>query len=289
MIPTPRVLESITHVTPLAVRFWDEVTQGTISDGLRVVAYSSQQPDRPLRPIENRHHTFVWSDLPGLREQESGTGDQDYWAAPPPTRTFTIEVQDDAARFLPFSFEVAAPFRDVITWQCLTAAGPFTHPAGTVPLFTSPARSTPAVMAVIRLEVHRDQFDAQLKAYPPAAWAMIEAYHGADFVARALADEQGRVTLVFPYPDLPAGDLGHPFVKHTWTINLRAYYHPTTPKATVPKLCPVLSQGATKLWSNLLPVTQLTQVALPFGQPAAIPGPPPAKPSDTLLVWITPV
>ncbi len=289
MIPTPRVLESITRVTPLAVRFWDEVAQATISDGLRVVAYANHQPDRRLRPIENRHRTFVWSDLPGLREQEYGAGDQDYWATPPPTHTFTIEVQDDAARFLPFSFEVVAPFRDVITWQCLTAAGPFTHPAGTVPLFSSSVRPVPAVMAAIRLEVHRDQFDAQLKAYPPAAWAMIEAYQGANFITRTLADEQGRAILIFPYPDLPAGDLGHPFVKHTWPINLRAYYHPTPPKAAAPNLCTVLSQGVTKLWSKLLPATELTQVTLPFGQPVTIPGPPPAKPPDTLLVWITPV
>jgi len=289
MIPTPRVLESVTRVTPLAVRFWDEVTRATISDGLRVVAYAKNQPDRLLRPIENRHRTFVWSDLPGLRDQEYGAGDQDYWAAPPPKRTFTIEVQDDAARFLPFSFEVAVPVRDVITWQCITAAGPFTHPAGTLPLFSSPARPVPAALAAIRLEVHSDQFDAQLKAYPPAAWAMIEAYQGANFITRTLTDEQGRAILAFPYPDLPAGDLGHPFVEHTWPIVLRAYYHPTTPKAAAPNLCAALSQGVTKLWSTLLPATELTQVTLPFGQPAAIPGPPPAKPSDTLLVWVTPV
>jgi hypothetical protein len=293
-MPTPALqLESLTRVTPLAVRFWDEVTQSTIGDdSLEVVTYPSDLPQRRTRAIVNHTRTFIFPDLPGLREQEFGAGDKDYWKKPPPQSQFTIEVQDKANRFLPFSFEVSAPTRDVIEWHCPPKIS-VANPPGTVPLFSTPARIMPSTLATIRIELHSDQIDNLTHDYPPASWAMIEASFKNSLLARSLADDRGRAILIFPYPDLPAAVPGKSLADQMWAIKLRAYYQPIADAAPGPNLCTALRQPLTQLWSKLSSEDKVTHVLSPpielaeqeiaFGQPLVVKG------IDSSIVWITPI
>jgi hypothetical protein len=237
MSPSAILIERLLISALLGLRFWDAATDRPISDGLRVTAVPFGRPEPWVQGAANRSGVFAFHHLPGLPTTpfEKPTG----------TRAYTIEVRDEFERFLPFRFTAHA------TGQLMTrlesVAGSPLDPSPGIPLFNATTRLVPAGMAVIRAEL-RDALSPNPEETPAPFARLTVAILGADgatdMTAVGVADEQGRVTIVAPYPapaEVPLGSpLGSalattaiPLTAQTWpvdmTVNYTALEDPTAP------------------------------------------------------------
>jgi hypothetical protein len=187
-------------------------------------------------------------------------------------RRFVVQVSDLSSRYQPFSLTADLPLRGLYAWDCAGPASPLTSPlvAGppAVPLFSAPSREAPAGMATIRATL----WDASAAA--PAAWAVLEVSTPGQAPARGIADSQGRVVVLFPYPE-PTGPSpvlssplvrsGVPLAQQQWTVAVRAAYAPR-PETSAPDLCGTLRQASAFLWADSDQSVPLTEATLLFGQ-----------------------
>ncbi|MFL6254980.1 MAG: hypothetical protein ACJ74T_08145 [Pyrinomonadaceae bacterium] len=138
------------------------------------------------------------------------------------------------------------------------------NPAAALPLFSAPTRSASGGLATLRASL----WDAHAAA--PAAWALLEARIDGGPTVRGLADEQGRVALVFPYPEPAAfaeqSPPSAPFTKQEWPVQLFASYMPQRPVPTLPSLPDALAQPRAKLWADSGLTAPLAQATLRSGQ-----------------------
>ena len=277
------VLDRLTSVAPLGLRFHDAANGQVIGDGLNVLAYPLGQPHAARALIPNRRGIFVLHHAPTLREVENGTGDDDYWNNLPAKKDFVIEVRDVQGRFLPFQFIAALPNRGIYEWHDPVVGSP---PSLTrsIPLYSAPARTAPAGMAVVRADLWDPTRDI---AGSEAASAVLELFDNNRFVARGLADQNGRVAVMFPYPapksfapsSPPGSPLGSPpraagpaLIDQVWTFRVRALYAIQSPPEipsndALPDLRAVLSQPEAIIWADEAQTDQLLEVAVQFGQP----------------------
>ncbi len=110
----------------------------------------------------------------------------------------------------------------------------------------------------------------------PAAWAMLEAHVAGHPLVRGFADEEGRIGLIFPYPepvdfaDNPESPVslaaGLPLTQQTWPVQLQAMYTPLSTVPPIPDICTTFMQSPAKLWLDSAQNQQLTEVTLKFGQ-----------------------
>jgi len=292
------VIERLTIVTPLGLRFWDEVSGRAIGDGLNVSAFPATQPYRRVQAVCNPSGIYTLQHLPGLRELENGEGGDAYWANLPPRSPFIVEVIDGARRFQPFLLSLALPVRGVFEGQALMGGPP---PGATfgVPLFSTPSRSVPAAMAVIRADLW-DPGAGPDQQGGPAAWAVLEAHVPGRPAVRGLADAQGRVAVIFAYPELVTSGLNSPpdspplsppaggmsLREQAWPITLQAAYERRNPVPQILPLSEILAQSPAQLW-DVFSQTEMTQVALRFGQELVLKSSNvQGKPQSAL--WITP-
>lgn len=304
------VLDRVTMVAPLGVRFRDAMTGAPVGDGFSVWAYPSTQPHarRPLIP--NRKGVYVLHHAPGLRELENGRGDDEFWSNLSASREFVVEVRDQQDRFLPFQFTAALPARGIYQWNDSTVGSPPTGMAG-IPVYSSPARIAPAGIAVVRADLWDPLRDGQGAG---AASAVIELHDDHQLVARGIADQQGRIAILFPYPaprsfspaSPPASPFGSPPVatgppltEQMWTLQVRAFYARANQslsisrdKDALPDLRSVLSQPEAVVWADESRTEPLEETAVQYGQslilksrPASMS--PPAKTQGSVL-FITP-
>jgi len=268
------VLEWISIVTPLAVRFRDEATLSFFSDDLSVAVYPPGTPELKTDGVVNRSGVFVFRNLPGLRDVEHGSGDADFWAANPPQLDFVLEVRDNAGRFLPESLRIKLPQRHPLG---LGIASPVASPlvlqtggdTAFLPLYSAASRPLPEGMAVLRTEL----WDADNEE--PAAWAMVEATAGEQRTVAGLADAGGRVMLPLPYPKpvvalgsplgSPLGG-GGPITQQSWPVAFTVRYHRRTPAPGVPDLADVLTQPAVTAWQETSLTTPWTSATLRYGR-----------------------
>ena len=266
-----QVIERVTRVAPLGVRFWDVVSGSVIADGLSVTAYPPANPALRVPAFTNRSGVFVVQNLPGLRAIENGTGDTNFWANLPPTRPFVIEVIDNYRRFQPFVFTADLPVRGLFTWTCGPDSSPLNSAAAMVPLYSSPARSVTGGMAVLRADLW------DLAANAPASWALLTVSTAGQPLASGFADFYGRIALIFPYPapldfadadplDSPPGDVELPLTEQQWSVQLQAAYTPLSPVPSIPDLCTTLTQSEASLWVDSTLTQPLTGATLTFGQ-----------------------
>lgn len=258
------VLERLSIVTPLAVRFRDEATRAYVSDYLSVVAYPASAPELRTQGIANPSHVFVFRNLPGMRAAERGEGDAAYWADESPSRQrgFVVEVRDNSGQYLPFTFPVAVPYRGVFGIDLTVSPAQ----APSVPLFSTPARLAPDAMAVMRAELV-DGITGE-----PAAWAVVEATAGEQRTVTGVADAQGRLMLPLYYPK-PVITLGSPGVgsnvpltQQTWPVQLTVRYSRREPVPEIPDLVDLLSQPPGTAWEQASPPMPMTQATLRFGR-----------------------
>ena len=297
------VLDRLTIVTPLGLRFQDATTGEVIADGLTVSAYPLTRPNARQNLFLNRRGVYVLRHAPGLRDAEGGAGDSDYWNNLPPKKDFVIEVRDSQSRFVPFQFVVGLPAE----WNQAVSPPPAIR---SMPLYSAPARSAPAGMAEIRAELWDPTRGDDGEV---AASAVLELYDNDRMIARGIADESGKIALFFPYPaprsfavaSPPGSPLSSPPVATTpaltdqvWTFRVRAFYTPrlqsppqTSVQNSLPDLDAVLAQPETKLWADEARTEELPEVAVQFGQPLILKSKSPSMSPPTKgasMLFITP-
>jgi hypothetical protein len=301
IMPAVQVLERLTIVAPLGLRFRDQVTGAFVTVGLNVFLW---EPGRPITRVSaqaNYSGVYVIHHAPGLTDFEHGAVNAS------PGKSFVVAVTDAERRFQPFQFTTDLPVRGIFNWvNAFGSSPPATIPS--IPLYSTPVRSVPSGMAVMRA----DMWDAVNQI--PAAWAVLEAYTNDQFVGRGVADDQGRIALIFPHPaplpfaissplgspvESPPAATGPPLTNQVWPITLRAMYTPfgelpslpgeLGPEPQLPDLGVVLSQREATLWADSDLTETLGEVALRYGRelilksrPSGLVSPPASQ--STLLI-----
>jgi hypothetical protein len=263
-----RTLEILTRTAPLGVRPWDAVTGRAVTDGLRL-----NEVRHGVVATPNRSGVFVFHDLPALHASAYGTGDDGFWAAPPASARFLLELVDGERRFLAFRFDADAPARGIFREHCALAFSPPAVDVPGLPLFSAPSRPVPPGSAAVRA----DLWDVELDA--PAAWAVLEVTPAGAPTARGIADEQGRVVVMLAYPEPHWSGSSPPpgssaLADQTWSLQLAVRYDPAGASPPLPDpvsgiapdLCTVLGQRAATLLEDLSPATPLTGAVLAFGR-----------------------
>jgi len=307
-------LDRLTMVAPLGLRFHDTSTGVLVGDGLSVWAYPVGRPTAKRSAIGNRKGVYVLHHGYGLRERENGDGSRSYWDNPvPPNKDFVIEVTDEQRRFQPFQFTASIPAEGIFKWDA-SLDSPLAERT-TVPLFSAPTRNVASGMAAIRADLWDTSLDA------PAAWAVIETFTAGKFLGRGIADDAGRIAVIFSYPpplsfapaSPPGSPLGSPPVATTaplteqvWPLELRAFYTPVRPVVSPPEFIEeagpplpdlrfTLSQPAATLWADAEQTEILLETNLRFGRELILksrpsPSSPPSPLSQTRdsVLFITP-
>jgi hypothetical protein len=187
-----RQLERVIVNTALGIRFWDSARDVPVTDGLLVHARRPSAPTRPVRAVPTRSGVYAFHSLPGLRHVEYPSTDESSSASPPATQTFIVDVVDTLGRFVPIAFGADAPHHGVFTTDRVVsppgdgAPGYFLFPAMTA--------TAPGSLAVVRAEL----FDREDRT--PAGNAVLEITLPGGNRQYGVADAQGRVAAMFPYP-----------------------------------------------------------------------------------------
>lgn len=163
-------------------------------------------------------------------------------------------MRDPAGRFLPFAFDADVPARGLFNWLAPWTsppqpwASPTEHGSSPsamverVPLFSSPTRPVSEPLAAVRAQLR------ELGTERPAAWCLLTASIDSTVRGIGLADQEGRVAVLFPYPDRPRPTLASPPLPTNdfrWNTELTAYYVPRplhTAAPDIPDLAEVLAQ-----------------------------------------------
>lgn len=186
-------LETISRVSLIGLRFVDAALETLVTDGLQVEALPAADVRHPRawqrrrRGVQTPSGVIAFHDLPGMREAEHGAGDDAYWSALAGKDfvAFAFEVLDLRGRFHPSRFERTLPVR--------FRPDPDQPPRpAAVPLYSTPARVTPPGQLAVFLELRAGG--------APAAWAGLRL-QGAGVEATGVADDEGRVLVLLPYPD----------------------------------------------------------------------------------------
>jgi hypothetical protein len=329
MIEPFQLLERQMLIAPLGVKFWDVATGVYVSNGLNVRVYRDDDRLHSVQASPNGSGTYVLHHAPGLREFEMGVGNPQFTDTLPARQPFTIEVTDSERRFIPFKFEAGLPCKGLFDWQkTITESLPLDPPPNnpSVPLYSATLRSAPPGMAVLRAELYESPAEEinDVRITRPAAWAMLEARSGGQLLARGIADEKGRIVLIFAYPaphdssssfsTSPAGAFtaGLPFRQQEWTIQLEAFYEPSTlssPPASlsplepsgssrqdepsIPILSDILKQSPVNLFLDEAETEPLTEVMLSYGPKVFVPslGSPvgsPPNPRTLSVLFVSP-
>ncbi|MEO8380043.1 MAG: hypothetical protein ABI779_10310 [Acidobacteriota bacterium] len=264
------VLERLSIVCPLGVRFRDEATGSFVTDSLSVTVWPAAQPEQRTSGITNNGTVFVFRNLPGLREVERGDGDGAYWAAQTPRFAFVLEVRDRAGRYLPYRLPIQLPQRRILG---IDLTSPLSSPLamqigleeGSLPLFSAPSRSALDGLGTLRAEL------LDTGTQRPAAWALVEAKAGEQRLVTGMADHEGRVMLplFYPKPVITLGSPGSgntPLTQQTWSVDFTVRYRRREPVPEIPDLVDVLTQPAATAWEQSSPLTGWTQATLQFGR-----------------------
>jgi hypothetical protein len=239
-----RVLERVARNAALGLRFWDTAQASSSIDGLRVEVYPPANPRARTLARVNRSGVYVVDALPGLRDFELSDAEPEVlWATA--TRAYRVEVRDPLGRFLPIAFDADLPARGLFTWRApwLSPPQPVALPGGPgsppelllerVPLFSAPARPVPEPLAVVYAQLRETGSER------PAAWSLLGV--SIDGVTRGLglADAEGRVAVMFPYPEPPRRSLASPPEARndfTWQVALTAFWSSGSPPRPVPDI-----------------------------------------------------
>jgi hypothetical protein len=119
----------------------------------------------------------------------------------------------------------------------------------------------------------------------PAAWALVEAHLKNRLLARGIADDQGRIALIFPYPEpasplfgsppdflaSPPAGTRIPLGEQEWSVELEAAYTRHSAEDSIsgdriPELSEILSQPPATLWADSQAGQPLDPVKLKFGR-----------------------
>jgi len=271
MLNAPVVIDRLTRVAPLGMRFFDAVTQKAVV-GLAVTARATSNPARQIPMFATPSGVYVLQNVPALREFENGIGNEAFWTHMPAPQLYRIAIDDPRGQFLPCTLNVAVPTHNLFEWTCGPAASPPEPGDGDVPLFSTPTRGVPDGMAVLRADLYDAASDA------PAIRAVVDVRYEGRRLGRGIADERGCVCVIFPYPPpvdfLPLSPLGTGAAlwEQQWTLQVSIGYAPVPPLAGALDLCAALDQLASApaqawaVWDGLAGTLILTEAMLKYRQ-----------------------
>ncbi|MGC2776546.1 MAG: hypothetical protein WA418_13035 [Bradyrhizobium sp.] len=240
MTPGLRVLERNLRRAPFGLRLWDLAGATHLIDGLEIDVTLRGRRQPAARASVNRSGVYYALGLPGLRDFElSDAGDETAWR--PALRAYRVEVRDPLDRFLPFAFDADLPARGLFN-RLMPGTAPTSPPAfgsppafmvDGVPLFSTPSRPVPEPLAAVRAQLREIGSDR------PAACCLVTVSVNGTVCGIGLADREGRVAILFPYPDRPRPTLTSPpspANDFKWNVELTAYYVPPPPDASTPEV-----------------------------------------------------
>jgi len=267
LAPDPiRVLERVIRPAPLGLMVWDPVLGAPIKAGLDIVVQPANRPAQQIRLSANKSGIWIAGGLPGRASFD----------LPNPPRTFRITIADLSGDFLPTAFDADLPAGGLYGWPGWAGlAQPLLAPlqplADRIPLFSSPVRQVGEPRAEVRCQL------AERSTGRPAAWALVTASHAGVVCAMAMADAEGRASLLFPYPLRPRPSLATSppaITDYRWPLEMTAYYQPAaTNPAAIPDLAAVFAQLAhpVTLWRSTQGAgTPLPAALLTLGQPLVL-------------------
>ncbi len=240
-----QVWERVTRNAALGLRFWDAAEQTSAIDDLFVEVFPRSNPRARARAHPNRSGVYVAHAIRGLHDYEFGFTDP-LVASPPLTGPYRVEVRDPAGRFLPIAFDADLPARGLFTWVAPWLSPPraVTLPteAGSpsmpllerIPLFSAPTRPVPDPLAVVYAQLMEE---ASPPLRRPAAWCLLGVSIDGLMRGLGMADREGRVAVLFSYPEPPRRSLTSPPEASppearndfTWEVDLTAFWSPQSP------------------------------------------------------------
>lgn len=288
MMSRVRVWERATRHALFGFRVWDIAAATQLVDGLKIDVTTGAQTSLRRRAFVNRSGIYSASGLPGLSQVELNKDDPVLGNKPP--RRFKVEVFDPADRYLPFSFNADLPVtsdeyrqtRGLFNWNMPWTSPPqpfvFLNEEGAspvlmnkhVPLFSTPSRPVPGSLAVVRAQLREFGTDR------PAAWCLVTV--SIDTVIRGigLADQEGRIAILFPYPERSLSSPLSAKNAFSWSIELTAYYVPypaDTAASMIPDLADVfmqLNSPCTLFYSTASPPQALSALPLEYRVPLTV-------------------
>lgn len=260
-------MERLTRTAPFGVCFWDVAARTSLVDGLLVEVFPRANPDARRIAKANPSAVYVAHDLPGLADFARSNAEPDeLWATP--ASAYRVEVRDPYGRFLPIAFDAALPMRGLFTWLAPWFSPPVPIALATdegspprptiphVPLFSAPSRAATDA-AVVYAQLQEEATGA------PGAWYLLETRVDGDPRGLGMADAEGRVAVMFPYPEPPRRLISPPVMREdfSWELELVAYGATTSPPTPAPAIAD-LAQVLAALDSR-------RDVIVPIDSPAA--------------------
>jgi len=263
MTPVLRPLQVLQRNAAIGVRFWDVATASSVIDGLVVEVFPRSNPRARKRALPNGSCIYVAHSVSGLKDFEFDATDsiEELWAnaVTSPLAGYRIEVRDPFGRFLPLAFDANLPVRGLlsvlapglspplpIVWPGDTGSPPLLL-AEQIPLFPVASRPVPHPLAVVYAQLR------ELGSSRIPAWSLLGVSIDGVMRGLGLADRQGRVAVMFPYPEPPRIPLASPPEARSdfrWTVKLSAFCATGSPALApeapeIPDLADVLAQLAT--------------------------------------------
>lgn len=281
MLPPHVPLERQALTCPLGIRFVDDATRRPIG-GLRVEAYPPAAPWQRVAAVATRSDVYGFHGLPGLRDFENQTDDASRWVLESPLspRPFVVEVQDPAGRFLPARFLAEAPARVEALQD--SASPPALATLRTETLYSSPSRLPPGGCAVLRAQLF--ELGGRKNREHPAAWAVAEVstvVFNREVTALGAADEEGRLTIIFSYPepvnvstDSPPSGSPQLLSEQNWPLAFRAWHTfagETPDRLDLDVVREFDLQPPADVWEDGSPLVPFTKVDLIFGRELVVP------------------
>jgi hypothetical protein len=137
---------------------------------------------------------------------------------------------------------------------------PMSPPSEVVPLFPTSSRAVPAGAAVVRADLRTPVVGREGRPERgPASWALVEVQVGTAPPVRGLADRDGRVAVLLPYPEpvpSPVRPSSPPYPPASslrdqeWPVRLTVFFEPETPTPAVPDLRRTLEQLPAVAWTE---------------------------------------
>lgn len=263
MTPVLRPLEVLQRNAVVGVCFWDMAAATSVIDGLVVEVFPRANPLARKRALPNSNGIYVAHGVSGLHDFEFDAAEpaEQPWinAGRSPMRGYRIDVRDPFGRFLPLAFDADLPVRGLLSALSpgLSLLLPTVLPGGTgsppqwlterIPLFSTPSRPVPHPLAVVYAQLRK-----QASSSIPA-WSLLGVVMDGALRGLGLADRQGRVAVMFPYPEPPRMPLASPPEARSdfrWTVQLSAFCATASPAPgqeapDIPDLVEVLAQLAT--------------------------------------------
>lgn len=212
--------DEVLRGSALGLRFFDVATRSVVAEGLEVTARPAANPRQVTNAQVNASGVWHFSRLAGLEAFERGEFAASAWDEAEPhspiagAQEYLVQVHDRSGNFLPLEFAVSAPTKRTWSWAPPAgAARELQLPRGTIPMFSSFGRSMHG-MAVLRGELE--------DATGVAPNVLVLAKSRGKLVGSGIADDAGRVQVLFPYPEPDATTLKLSVdLEFRWDIGLR--------------------------------------------------------------------